>query len=162
MHLQSNSSGPSCSKLTMSLVNVSLKLWPLNMAYTLISCWKNVSKCKSYSHFFSKNACELDVVLTRTVNILTTNKLVKLTTLWTTGPWCDKPKCVFGHMQTAKSQVSQSTSCFIVLCENKRQHYQWTQLCQNCFSSLPDSIVQSVVSLIADPRIARLNPTFAT
>ena len=28
--------GPSCSKLTMSLVNVSLKLWSLNMAYTLI------------------------------------------------------------------------------------------------------------------------------
>ena len=33
--------------------------------------------CKSYSHFFSKNTCELDIVLTRTVNILTTNKLVK-------------------------------------------------------------------------------------
>ena len=28
-------SGPSCSKLTMSLVNVSLKLRPLNMAYKL-------------------------------------------------------------------------------------------------------------------------------
>ena len=28
--------------------------------------------CKSYSHFFSKNTCELDIVLTRTVNILTT------------------------------------------------------------------------------------------
>ena len=44
--------------------------------------------CKSYSHFFSaKNICELDIVLTRTVNILTTNELVKLTLLWTTGPW---------------------------------------------------------------------------
>ena len=43
--------------------------------------------CKSYSHFFSKNTCELDIVLTRTVNILTTNELVKLTMLWTTGPW---------------------------------------------------------------------------
>ena len=42
--------------------------------------------CKSYSHFFSKNTCELDIVLTRTVNILITNELVKLTTLWTTGP----------------------------------------------------------------------------
>ena len=29
----------------------------------------------------------LDIVLTRTVNILTTNGLVKLTMLWTTGPW---------------------------------------------------------------------------
>ena len=33
----------------------------------------------------AKNTCELDIVLTRTVNILTTNELVKLTTLWTTG-----------------------------------------------------------------------------
>ena len=50
--------------------------------------------CKSYSQathiFFSKNACELDIVLTRTVNILITNKLVKLTMLWTTGPWLKK------------------------------------------------------------------------
>ena len=43
--------------------------------------------CKSYSHFFSKYTCKLDFVLTITVNILTTNKLVKLTMLWTTGPW---------------------------------------------------------------------------
>ena len=44
------------------------------------------SFCKSYSHFFSKNTCELDVVLTRTVNNVTTNELVKLTMLRTTGP----------------------------------------------------------------------------
>ena len=37
--------------------------------------------CKRYSHFFSKNTCELDIVLTRTVNILTTNELIKLTML---------------------------------------------------------------------------------
>ena len=43
------------------------------------------SICKSYSHFFSKNTCKLDIVLTRTVNILPTNKLVKLTMLQTTG-----------------------------------------------------------------------------
>ena len=77
--------GPSCSKLTMSLVNVSLKLFSLNMAYMLIFfCWENMSSfciCKNYSHFFSKTTCVLDVVLTRTVNILTTNELVKLTTL---------------------------------------------------------------------------------
>ena len=69
-------SGPSCSKLMMSFVNISLKLWSLNMAYT--GC---------YSHFFSKNTYELDIVLTMTVNVLTTTKLVKLTMLWTTGPW---------------------------------------------------------------------------
>ena len=33
-------SGPSCSKLTMSLVNVSLKIWSLNVAYTHVFCWK--------------------------------------------------------------------------------------------------------------------------
>ena len=64
--------GPSCSKLTMSLVNVLLKLWSSNMAYMLIFfAEENVSSfciCKSYSHFFSKNTCELDIVLTRTVN----------------------------------------------------------------------------------------------
>ena len=73
----------------MSLVNVSLKLWSLNMAYMLIFLLKNVSSnciCKSYSHFFSKNTCELDSLLTRTVNILTTNDLVKLTMLWTLDP----------------------------------------------------------------------------
>ena len=40
-----------------------------------------------YSHFFSKNTAELDIVLTRTVNILTTNELVTITMLWATGPW---------------------------------------------------------------------------
>ena len=72
-------SGPSCLKLTMS--NVPLKLLSLNLAYTLIFLLK-----KKDSHFFSKNICELDIVLTRTVNILTTNELVKLTMLWITGP----------------------------------------------------------------------------
>ena len=68
---------------------VSLKLWSLNVAYTLIFLLENVSSfciCKSYSYFFSQNTCELDSVHTRTVNILTTNELVKLTMLWTTGP----------------------------------------------------------------------------
>ena len=38
------------------------------------------------AHFFTKNICELAIVLTRTVNILTTNEHVKLTMLWTAGP----------------------------------------------------------------------------
>ena len=72
---------PSCSKLTMLLVNVSLKLIIKFGIYANIFAEKNVSSfciCKSYSHFFSKNTCELDIVLPRTVNILTTNELVKL------------------------------------------------------------------------------------
>ena len=63
------------------------------MAYTLIFLLKKCI-CKSYSHFFSKNTCELDIVLTRTVKILSTKELVKLTTLWTTGPW--SPYCERG------------------------------------------------------------------
>ena len=107
--------GPSCSKLTMSLVNLSLKLWSLNMAYVLTFLLK---KCESYSHFLSKNTWELDIVLTRTVNILTTNRLFKLTLLWTTGPMIVKShflsnyrrrnlkKCTFGHERPAKMQIS--------------------------------------------------------
>ena len=88
--------GPSCSKLTMSLVNILLKFWLLNMAYTkctLIFLLRKNVICKSYSHFFSKNTCELDIVLTRTVNILTINTLVKPTMLWTTGPWTILGSC---------------------------------------------------------------------
>ena len=63
----------------MSLVKILLKLRSLNMAYMLIFLLKeNVSSFCSYSHFFSKNTCDLDIVLTRTVNMLTTNELVKL------------------------------------------------------------------------------------
>ena len=52
--------------------------------YAYIFAGKNVS---SIHIFFSKNTYKLDIVLTRTVDILTTNELVKLTMLWTTGPW---------------------------------------------------------------------------
>ena len=57
------------------------------MAYMLIFLLKMWVALQSYSHFFSKNTCELDIVLIRTVNSLTTIELVKLMTLWTTGPW---------------------------------------------------------------------------
>ena len=36
---------------------------------------------------FQQNTYELDIALTRTVNILTNNELVKLKMFWTTGPW---------------------------------------------------------------------------
>ena len=75
--------GPSCSKLMMLLVNASLKLWSLNIAYMQIFLLKKMW----VTQVFSKNTCELDIVLTRTVNVLTSNELVKLTMLWTTGPW---------------------------------------------------------------------------
>ena len=46
-----------------------------------------VAFAKATRIFFSKKSCELDIVLTRTVKILTINKLIKLTMFWTTGPW---------------------------------------------------------------------------
>ena len=65
---------------------------------------KNVSSfCKSYSHFFSKNTCELDIVLTRKFNILTPNELVKLTMLWTTGPWSTTSETYFRTYTPAHS-----------------------------------------------------------
>ena len=49
--------------------------------------WVAFAFSKATNIFFSKKTCELNIVLTRTVNILTTNELIKLTMLWTTGPW---------------------------------------------------------------------------
>ena len=75
------------------LVNVSLKLSSLNTAYMLIFFAEKMRVAFAFEFakathiFFSKNTCELDIVLTRTVNILTSDKLVKLTMLRTTGPW---------------------------------------------------------------------------
>ena len=40
---EQSKSGPSCSKLTISLVNEPLKLWSLSMAYMPIFLLKNVS-----------------------------------------------------------------------------------------------------------------------
>ena len=89
--IKGRTSGPSCSKLTMSSVNVSLKLRLVNMAYTLIFCWKKnmwVAFAKATHIFFQQKYLwiRLDTILTRTVHILVTNELVKLTMLWTTQP----------------------------------------------------------------------------
>ena len=48
--------------------------------------WVAFAFTKATHIFFSKNICEWDIVFNRAVNILTTNELVKLTMLWTTGP----------------------------------------------------------------------------
>ena len=50
-------SGPGCSKLTTSLVNVSLKFQTLisNIRqYFLLKKCEKLLQCKSFSHFFSK------------------------------------------------------------------------------------------------------------
>ena len=59
--------------------------------YAEIFCWKNVSSfCSAKAtHIFSaKNIRILYIESAKIVNKMTLNKLVKLTTLWTTGPWC--------------------------------------------------------------------------
>ena len=58
--------------------------------YAEIFCWKNVSSfCNAKAtHIFSaKNIRILYIDCAKTVNEMTLNELVKLTTLWTTGPW---------------------------------------------------------------------------
>ena len=58
--------------------------------YAEIFCWKNVSSfCNAKAtHIFSaKNIRMLCIESAKTVNEMTLNELVKLTTLWTTGPW---------------------------------------------------------------------------
>ena len=55
--LSLNSTGPSCSKLTTSLVNVSLKFQTLILqihCYFLLKKCENPLHCKGFSHFFNK------------------------------------------------------------------------------------------------------------
>ena len=76
--------GPSCSKLSTSLVSDSLKF---TSSDTQI-CWNILlKKCAYLLQFFSaKNIRILCIESAKTVNEMTLNELVKLTTLWTTGP----------------------------------------------------------------------------
>ena len=62
--------------------------------------------------FFSKNTCELNIVLTRPVNILTTNELVKLTTLWTTGP----RKCKLHYRRYGDTFHGHNFACVEIFC----------------------------------------------
>ena len=77
-------SGLGCSKLTTSLVNVSLnfqKLISQICQYFLLKKCEKLLQCKSFSHFFNKN---ISVVGCKVVKHLTSgpvNELVKLTML---------------------------------------------------------------------------------
>ena len=80
--------GPGCSKLTMSLVNVSLKFQTLISdfrQYFLLKKWE-LLQCKSLSHFFIKNIGVFNNKIIQHLTSWPLNKLVKLTKLWTTGP----------------------------------------------------------------------------
>ena len=67
--------------------------------YAEIFCWKNVSSfCNAKAtHIFSaKNIRILCFESAKTVNKMTPNELIKLTTLWTTGPrWLQIYVCYF-------------------------------------------------------------------
>ena len=82
----SNRYGPSCSKLTTWLVNESLIF---TSSDTQI-CWFFVVERMWVAFavtFLAKNIRILYIESAKTVNEMTLNELVKLTTLWTTGPW---------------------------------------------------------------------------
>ena len=68
--------------------------------YAEIFCWKNVSSfCSAKAtHIFSaKNIRILYIEFAKTVNEMTLNVLVKLTTLWTTGPRKLKPLYMYNN-----------------------------------------------------------------
>ena len=69
--------GSGCSKLTMSLVNVSLKF---QMLITEI-CHYFLLQCKSFSHFLTKNTCIYSYKVIKHLTSLPLNELVKLTML---------------------------------------------------------------------------------
>ena len=77
-------SGPSCSKLTMSLVNVSLKfqmqISEIRQYFLLKTCEK-LLHCKSFSHFFNKNIDVFGYKVVKHLTSLPLNELVKLTML---------------------------------------------------------------------------------
>ena len=58
--------------------------------YATIFCWKNVSSfftAKATHIFSAKTIRILSIESAKTVKEMTLNELVKLKTLWTTGPW---------------------------------------------------------------------------
>ena len=77
--------------------------------YAEIFCWKNVSSfCSAKAtHIFSaKNIRILCIESAKTVNEMTLNELVKLTTLWTTGPSILR-LCVLSQIQQTTFWISE-------------------------------------------------------
>ena len=70
--------GPGCSKLTMTLVNVSLnfqKLISQICQYFWLKKCEKLLQCKSFSHFFNKN---ISVFSNKVVKYLTVDLLTNL------------------------------------------------------------------------------------
>ena len=88
---QKHTTGPGCSKLTTSLVNEMLKFETLYLKYADIFCWKKSEKllqCKIFSHFLTKNISVFGYEVVKHLTSWSLNDLIKLTMVWTTGPWC--------------------------------------------------------------------------
>ena len=116
--------------------------------YAEIFCWKNVSSFCSATHIFSaKNIRILYIESAKTVNEMTLNELVKLTTLWTTGPR--------GVSSKHFSYFSMKTYCSYSLeaphqgisNEYPQHMFLWRNL---------GPVVQSVVSLTSSLRVISL------
>ena len=63
LHCLGKQTGPGCSKLTTSLVYVSLKFQTLISEirqYFLLKKYEKLLHCKSFSHFFNKNISVFD------------------------------------------------------------------------------------------------------
>ena len=100
--------------------------------YAEIFCWKNVSSfCSAKAtHIFSaKNIRILYIESAKTVNEMTLNELVKLTTLWTTGPWFGADmKIIFLALIVLSKTVASESNLFFIFyyfSEKIRQHFIW-------------------------------------
>ena len=96
--------------------------------YAEIFCWKNVSSfCsavqKLLTFFSAKNISILYIESAKIVNEMTLKELVKLTTLWTTGPWSSTlsnfmcQKITFWMANSADyNQTAPKRSSLIIVC----------------------------------------------
>ena len=81
------STGPSCSKLTASLVNDSLKFTSSETQIFWNFLLKKCAVQKLLTFFQQKISRKLYIESAKIVNEMALNELVKLATLWTTRPW---------------------------------------------------------------------------
>ena len=85
--------GPSCSKLTTSLVSDSLKFTSSDTQIRWNFLLKKMCIAKATHIFSAKNIRILCIESAKTVNEMTLKELIKLTMLWTTGPWIRLRMC---------------------------------------------------------------------
>ena len=98
--------------------------------YAEIFCWKNVSSfCNAKAtHIFSAKYFRiLYIGSAKTVNGMTLNKLVKLTMLWTTGPWTQTQNLVI------------LSSRFQIIHQWKERHWRRYTITKHVFRVCVDS-----------------------